>query len=84
MSQNNEQNKNNENSETYEKDVSYEDCYDSKYQEKQNSSLILEILKNIKPGVDLLRVSMPSWILEKRSFLEKLSDFFNHQQLIFK
>jgi hypothetical protein len=68
----------------YETDITYDDCYDPKFQERQNSSLILEILKQIKPGVDLLRVSLPAWILEKRSFLEKITDIFAHQQLLFK
>ena len=64
--------------------VSYDDMYDSKYQEAQTSSLILEILKNIRPGVDLFRIPLPAWVLEKRSFLEKLTDLFLHQQLVLK
>ena len=74
----------NSNQNDFEKDIEYDDTYESKYQENQSSSLILEILKNLKPGVDLLRVSMPAWILEKRSFLEKMSDVFSHQNLLFK
>jgi hypothetical protein len=64
--------------------VSYDDMYESKYQEAQTSNLILEILKNVRPGVDLFRIPLPAWILEKRSFLEKLTDLFLHQQLVLK
>jgi len=63
-------------------EIPYDDMYESKYQQNQNSSLIIEILKNISPSQDLLRISFPAFILEKRSLLEKLSDFFINQSLI--
>ena len=36
----------------------------------------------IRPGMDLSRVSFPTFILEPRSFLDKLSDSFYHADYI--
>jgi len=63
-------------------ELNYDDIYDPKYQQGQSSSLLIEILKNISPSQDLLRLSLPSFILEKRSLLEKFSDFMHYQSLI--
>ncbi len=36
----------------------------------------------IRPGMDLSRISFPTFILEPRSFLDKLSDYFYHANYI--
>jgi len=64
-------------------EIPYDDCYDKKfYLGSSTSSLLVEFLKNIRPGVDLLRTALPAFVLEKRSLLEKLTDYMNHQHLI--
>lgn len=66
-------------------EIPYDDCYDKKfYLGSSTSSLLVEFLKNIRPGVDLLRTALPAFVLEKRSLLEKLTDYMNHQHLILK
>jgi hypothetical protein len=73
----------NKEKEQYE-EITYDDCYDKKFQcgdKSVLSSLLTEIRKN--PGQDLLSISMPAYILEKRSFIERLSDLFIHHNLLF-
>ncbi|VDN55829.1 unnamed protein product [Dracunculus medinensis] len=48
----------------------------------ENKSLIWSLLKQVRPGMDLSRVTLPTFILEPRSFLEKLSDFYYHSDLL--
>jgi hypothetical protein len=47
-----------------------------------NQSVAMELLKQVKPGMDLSKVVLPTFILEPRSMLEKLSDAFSHTELL--
>ncbi|CAI5455147.1 unnamed protein product [Caenorhabditis angaria] len=49
---------------------------------EENKSLIWTLLKQIRPGMDLSKVVLPTFILEPRSFLEKLADYYYHADLI--
>lgn len=40
------------------------------------------LLKQLRPGMDLSRVVLPTFILEPRSFLNKLSDYYYHADLL--
>ena len=40
------------------------------------------LLKQVKIGMDLSRVVLPTFILEPRSMLEKVSDFMTHAELL--
>ncbi|EJW83426.1 oxysterol-binding protein, partial [Wuchereria bancrofti] len=40
------------------------------------------LLKQLRPGMDLSKVTLPTFILEPRSFLEKLADFYYHSYVI--
>ena len=42
----------------------------------------MSLVKQIRPGMDLSKVVLPTHILEPRSFLEKLTDYFSHIELI--
>lgn len=44
--------------------------------------MILSLLKQVRIGMDLSRVALPTFILEPRSMLEKLSDYLNHAELL--
>ena len=50
--------------------------------EDENKSLLWTILKQVRPGMDLSRVVLPTFILEPRSFLDKLSDYYYHSDIL--
>ncbi|ORX92126.1 Oxysterol-binding protein [Basidiobolus meristosporus CBS 931.73] len=45
-------------------------------------SILLGIISQLTRGTDLSRVTLPVFILEPRSFLEKVTDFMSHPDLI--
>uniref|UniRef100_A0A8C6FW29 Oxysterol-binding protein n=1 Tax=Moschus moschiferus TaxID=68415 RepID=A0A8C6FW29_MOSMO len=48
----------------------------------ENKSLMWVLLKQLRPGMDLSRVVLPTFVLEPRSFLNKLSDYYYHADLL--
>ncbi|XP_037087750.1 oxysterol-binding protein-related protein 8-like [Pollicipes pollicipes] len=44
----------------------------------ENKNLLWYLLKQLRPGMDLSKVVLPTFILEPRSFLDKLSDYYYH------
>ncbi|CAG2108237.1 unnamed protein product [Medioppia subpectinata] len=50
----------------------------------ENKSLIWILLKQVRPGMDLSKVVLPTFILESRSFLDKLADYYYHSDIISK
>ena len=51
---------------------------------EENKSLLWTLLKQVRPGMDLSKVVLPTFILEPRSFLEKLSDYYYHSDILSK
>ncbi|XP_046976050.1 oxysterol-binding protein-related protein 8 [Vanessa cardui] len=49
---------------------------------EENKSLLWFLLKQVRPGMDLSKVVLPTFILEPRSFLDKLSDNYYHADLL--
>ncbi|KAJ8247582.1 hypothetical protein GJAV_G00247980 [Gymnothorax javanicus] len=49
---------------------------------EENKGLIWTLLKQVRPGMDLSKVVLPTFILEPRSFLDKLSDYYYHANLL--
>lgn len=49
---------------------------------EENRSLMWLLLKQLRPGMDLSRVVLPTFVLEPRSFLSKLSDYYCHADLL--
>ncbi|KRZ77341.1 Oxysterol-binding protein-related protein 8 [Trichinella papuae] len=49
---------------------------------EENKSLIWTLMKQVRPGMDLSKVVLPTFILEPRSFLEKLADYYYHADLL--
>lgn len=49
---------------------------------EENKGLIWTLMKQVRPGMDLSKVVLPTFILEPRSFLDKLSDFYFHADLL--
>ncbi|XP_021930327.1 oxysterol-binding protein-related protein 11-like isoform X2 [Zootermopsis nevadensis] len=48
---------------------------------EEHKSVILHLLSQLKLGMDLTRVVLPTFILEKRSLLEMFADCMGHPQL---
>uniref|UniRef100_I3MUI8 Oxysterol-binding protein n=1 Tax=Ictidomys tridecemlineatus TaxID=43179 RepID=I3MUI8_ICTTR len=49
---------------------------------EENKGLIWVLLRQLRPGMDLSRVVLPTFVLEPRSFLSKLSDHYCHADLL--
>lgn len=49
---------------------------------QDSKTLVLTLLKQVRPGIDLSRVVLPTFILEPRSMLQKISDFLVHCELL--
>ncbi|XP_023324783.1 oxysterol-binding protein-related protein 8 [Eurytemora carolleeae] len=50
----------------------------------ENKSIVWFLVKQVRPGMDLSRVVLPTFILEPRSFLDKISDYYYHADIISK
>ncbi|XP_076450983.1 oxysterol-binding protein-related protein 8-like isoform X2 [Babylonia areolata] len=48
----------------------------------ENKGLIWTLVKQVRPGMDLSKVVLPTFILEPRSFLDKLSDYYYHSDIL--
>jgi hypothetical protein len=49
-----------------------------------NKSLILHVLSNLKLGMDLTKITLPTFILDKRSLLELFADCMTHPDLFLR
>ncbi|MBZ3886232.1 Oxysterol-binding protein-related protein 5 [Sciurus carolinensis] len=49
---------------------------------EENKGLVWVLLRQLRPGMDLSRVALPTFVLEPRSFLSKLSDYYYHADLL--
>ncbi|KAI5632018.1 oxysterol-binding protein domain-containing protein [Phthorimaea operculella] len=49
---------------------------------EENKSLLWFLMKQVRPGMDLSKVVLPTFILEPRSFLDKLSDNYYHADIL--
>ncbi|PSN56564.1 Oxysterol-binding protein-related protein 8 [Blattella germanica] len=49
---------------------------------EEHKSLIWYLVKQVRPGMDLSKVVLPTFILEPRSFLDKLSDSYYHADIL--
>lgn len=50
--------------------------------EDDSRSIILDIIAQLRKGKDLHRVALPTFVLEPRSMLERITDFMSHPDLI--
>ena len=46
-----------------------------------NKSVIMHMLSQVRVGMDLTRIVLPTFILEKRSLLEMYADFLAHPDI---
>lgn len=64
-----------------------DELYEEEFEEvldEEPKSLILSLIKQYRPGVDLSRIALPTFVLEPRSLLEKLTDFLAHPHYLVK
>jgi hypothetical protein len=59
-------------------DDDYEEEADLAETVNDHKSIILHVLSQLRPGVDLTRITLPAFILERRSHLEVTADMFGH------
>lgn len=70
-----------------EDDLQYDACYEDDNDENEmdsmenQGSVISHLLSQVKIGMDLTKVALPTFILERRSLLEMYADFFAHPDL---
>eukprot|EP01111_Echinosteliopsis_oligospora_P003642 TRINITY_DN1571_c0_g1_i1.p1 TRINITY_DN1571_c0_g1~~TRINITY_DN1571_c0_g1_i1.p1 ORF type:complete len:431 (+),score=100.70 TRINITY_DN1571_c0_g1_i1:292-1584(+) len=55
---------------------------DAETLDEEPRNLLLALMKEIRIGMDLSRITLPTFILEPRSMLEKLTDFMTHGELL--
>lgn len=66
--------------------------YDAIYEEEENElgsievhgSVISHLISQVRIGMDLTKVVLPTFILERRSLLEMYADFFAHPDLFIR
>ncbi|TFK19896.1 Oxysterol-binding protein [Coprinopsis marcescibilis] len=56
---------------------------DTSILDADEGSLITSLISQLRVGMDLSRVTFPTFVLEPRSMLERITDFMSHPDLIF-
>lgn len=51
--------------------------------DEQEGSIIASLISQLRIGMDLSKVTFPTFVLEPRSMLERITDFMSHPELIF-
>lgn len=59
----------------------YEDDDETDVEIESQGSVIRHLLSQVKIGMDLTKVVLPTFILERRSLLEMYADYFAHPDL---
>lgn len=62
----------------------YEDESESDLSMESHGSVVTHLLSQVKIGMDLTKVVLPTFILERRSLLEMYADYFAHPDLFLK
>lgn len=55
---------------------------DQEQLDEEPKNIILSMIKQLKYGMDLHRITFPTFVLEPRSMLERITDFMAHQDYI--
>jgi len=58
------------------------DTEDKESLDDEPKSIVLAMVKQLKYGMDLHRVTFPTFVLEPRSFLERVTDFMAHPEIL--
>lgn len=65
-------------------DALYEDDTEDDISMESQGSVVAHLLSQVKIGMDLTKVVLPTFILERRSLLEMYADYFAHPDLFLK
>jgi len=57
---------------------------DTEVVDEGNRSILMGIISQLSKGGDLHRVTLPTFVLEPRSMLERITDFMSHPDIIIK
>jgi len=60
-----------------------DDNDDASILDEQEGSIIASLISQLRVGMDLSRVAFPTFVLEPRSMLERITDFMAHADLAF-
>ncbi|KAG7661516.1 uncharacterized protein J8A68_004975 [[Candida] subhashii] len=50
----------------------------------EGQNILLALIAQLRPGMDLTRITLPTFILEKKSMLERITNFFQIPDLLFE
>lgn len=59
----------------------YEDNDENDIEIESHGSVVRHLLSQVKIGMDLTKVVLPTFILERRSLLEMYADYFAHPDM---
>ncbi|KAI8335015.1 hypothetical protein BC941DRAFT_355747 [Chlamydoabsidia padenii] len=62
-------------------DIPIDDTDHTEVLEEDSRSILMGIIKQLSKDMDLSRVTLPTFVLEPRSMLEKITDFMAHPEL---
>lgn len=65
-------------------DALYEDEDETNLSMESHGNVVTHLLSQVKIGMDLTKVVLPTFILERRSLLEMYADYFAHPDLFLK
>ncbi|CAG8684038.1 9936_t:CDS:2, partial [Ambispora gerdemannii] len=57
---------------------------DTEVLDDEPRSILLGLISQLRKGMDLHRVTLPTFVLEPRSMLERITDFMSHPELILR
>jgi oxysterol-binding protein-related protein 8 len=61
-----------------------ENSNDTEVLDEEPRSILLGLISQLRKGMDLHRVTLPTFVLEPRSMLERITDFMSHPELILR
>ncbi|WFD02958.1 hypothetical protein MOBT1_001647 [Malassezia obtusa] len=56
---------------------------DTEELDEESGNILLSLISQLRIGMDLHRVTLPTFVLEPRSMLERITDFLSHPEMIF-
>jgi oxysterol-binding protein-related protein 8 len=67
-----------------EEDKETANATDTEVLDDEPRSILLGLISQLRKGMDLHRVTLPTFVLEPRSMLERITDFMSHPELILR
>ncbi|CAI5759950.1 unnamed protein product [Candida verbasci] len=62
--------------------ASADDTDDIDEMDNEGQSILMGIIAQLRPGMDLSKITLPTFILEKKSMLERITNFFQIPELL--